>query len=343
MKRSLSILAAGAIGATALLAAPAANAAIPAPVQGWNASMSSCPNGGTIVPIVVGNYSDNAQTGSYTVNGNESATMGIFTSLAAAQGSQMCNSATQFQNPTSVNFTVQPDAAAVFYAVFFSNKSAGSYGFGGMQGGTRGAGWFDMNPSFANNGLSGMTVAYSGTGGTNGSNQNNFNIVSCNVGANTVGLTANILTPYSGGQAGVSIGNGPICAAWLPQGTMVNFASTPVSGVTAQAGQVNESSSASSFGNMSSGTTYANTMSFAGVGATAGMQMAYTYTGTGTSSDGTSVTLGSAPSTYGAFLTQNAQGQWAAVNLPIVGTSGTVSIAVNGQTVASYTYTGVMQ
>jgi hypothetical protein len=202
-----------------------------------------------------------------------------------------------------------------------------------------------MSPSFSNYALSNMTVNYSGTGGTNGSNQNNFNIAQCNVNAsaNTVGLTANVLTPYSGGQANVSLGNGPICAAWFPQGTMVNISSTPAPGIAALAGQVNSTSSSSSFGSMSGGTTYDNTMSFAGTTVKPVANMAYTYSGTGTSSDGTSTALSTTPSLYGAFLTQNANGEWAAVNLPMPGSSGTVALTVNGQTIASYTYSGLPQ
>ena len=283
--------------------------------------------------------------GSYTVSADEGGTSGLFTSLAAAQSSSMCTATTQYPDATSGNFVVNPGDATVFYGVFYGTGKVGSYGFGGRAGGVSGAGWFDMSPTFSNGALTNMTANYSGTGGTNGSNQRNFNIVQCNVNAsaNTVGLTPNILTPYSGGQANVSLGNSAICAAWFPQGNMVNITSTPANGVTAQAGQVNETATESSFGSMSGGTTYDNSMSFAGTTVNPVTSMTYTYSGTGTSSDGTSTILSTTPSLYGAFLTQNSTGEWAAVNIPMVGSSGTVSIVVNGQTIASYTYSGLPQ
>lgn len=206
-----------------------------------------------------------------------------------------------------MNFTVAPYSAVVKWAAFYGTNSKQSIGFGGLPSGTSGQGWFDLSPQFVDNRqwatnqqFLNMTVNYSGTGGTNGSNPNSFNLVACNVGSSSVGLTSNILTPYSVGlSSSVQYGIGaPICAAWFPQGDMVTIASTPQNGVTPTAGQKNGSS-----------------FSFAGTGATQGMTMSYQFQGTGTVYDNTVVSVSTTPGS-GPFLTQNAQGQWAVVNIP---------------------------
>ncbi len=309
---------------TLIAVTPGASAAIPAPVQDWypSASQSACfgtgmpldvnwPNSnGSIVPIVIGNYSNQTMTGSYTA---DISGVQISPSFAAAIGSPACNATLAVGG--SANFTVPAYGSTVLWASFYgSNKNqfgqSFSIGFGGAPGGQGGAGWFDLTPNFQGGGsvsnLANITSSYDGTGGTNGSNQNNFNLVACNqnAAAGTVGLTDNILTPYSSGWT-----NGPtyqpfqpICAAWFPQGTMVTsgLSVTPQQGVTTQAAQVN-----------------GGTVSFAGTGFKPGMTISYQNTATSDPAmDPQAVIPLSNVPNNGPFLTVNSAGQWAAVNIP---------------------------
>jgi hypothetical protein len=307
------------VAVSGLALAPAARASEPAPVQGWNTwstSQNACvgngPSIGSIIPIVIGNYSDTAQTGSVTIANGLPEAVQLSTSFSAAAQTPACWSKEGSTNKVQQNFTVPAFGSTVVWASFWGYNANGygqplPIGFGGAPSGTRGAGWFDLTPNFGSknqySNLVNITVNYSGTGGTNGSNQNNFNLVDCNVGANTVGLTPNILTPYSSGQAqGMTYqAFQPICAAWFPQGTMVtNFSSTPQSGVTAKSAQVN-----------------GGTVSFAGTGYQSGMTISYQNFGTSDPAMNPNAVIplssipGSAP-----FLTVNSAGEWAAMNIP---------------------------
>lgn len=327
MNRTRTAFGIGAIAAALMAAfAPSASAADPAPVQGWNPSDNYVCNGSAF-PVIVGNYTPNAMTGSYTIPSNLGEYLQVFDTLSEAQAAYGCtgqaNGVAAPSGASSANFTVQPYSANVMWAVAYGKGSNYVMGFGGAPNGTRGAGWYDMGFDFnpMNGNVESLTANYSGTGGTNGSNQDNFNLVACNVGTDTVGLTSNVITPYSSGQSTISLGGyaPPVCAAWMPQGTMVNFNSTPSGGVTAQAAQVNGS-----------------TVSFAGNGATSGMVMAYQVQGTSDPAYDPNaiiqlaITPGSAP-----FLTVNAAGEWAALNIPNPGT-GLVNLLANGQVIASW-------
>ena len=336
--KKVSLVGAAVVACT-LLAAPAASAATPAPVQGWNASISqnqclALINGqdgwASQIPVVIGNYSDTAQTGSITIPKYLGASVQLTNSFDALAGTPAC---TMTQGPNQQfqqNFTVPAFGSTVLWLSFsgYDTKpefgSDYSIGLGGEPSGQGGAGWYDMLPWFEGEptlNLSQITTSYNGTGGTNGSNQSNFNLVACNADANaeTVGLTPSILTPYSGGAA-----NGPtyqpfqpICAAWFPQGTMVNsgLSSTPQQGMTVSAAQVN-----------------GGTVSFAGTGYTSGMTVSYQNTATSDPAmDPQAVIPLSTTPSNGPFLTVNAAGEWAAVNIP---NGGVVNLII-GTTLSS--------
>lgn len=338
MKSSFVVLSVAVAG---LALAPVAHAAQPAPVQGWNAWSTSqnapCvgegPSNGSIIPIVIGNYTDQTMTGSYTIANGLPNSVQLSNSFYQATQTPACQGQLGSNNTVSSNFTVPAFGSTVMWASFWggnvnSDGISFSIGFGGAANGTSGAGWFDLQPNFGGRdqitNLTNITTSYDGTGGTNGSNQNNFNLVDCNVGANTVGLTPNILTPYSGSwtQGPTYQAFQPICAAWFPQGAMVtDFSSTPQSGVTAKAAQVN-----------------GGTVSFAGTGYQSGMTISYQNVGTSDPAmDPNAViplatTPGSAP-----FLTVNSAGEWAAMNIP---NGGNVNLllgsSLNSPIIATY-------
>ena len=301
-----------------LALAPAARASQPAPVQGWNASTSqnACvgngPSVGSIIPIVIGNYTDQPMTGSYTIANGLPSAVQLSNSFSQAKQTPACYGNLASGNTVSNNFTVPAFGSTVMWASFYGNNDNSdgisfSIGFGGAANGTRGAGWFDLKPNFGGKALTAnltnITTSYQGTGGTNGSNQNNFNLVACKVGSNTVGLTPNILTPYSSSwtQGPTYQAYQPICAAWFPQGTMVtNFSSTPQSGVTTTSAQVN-----------------GGTVSFAGTGYQSGMTISYQNFGTSdpAMNPNAVIPLATTPG-IAPFLTVNSAGEWAAMNIP---------------------------
>jgi len=300
-------------------------------VSGWAPSPNVCGTA-NLIPIVIGNATNQSQTGSVTVPDELSANAQIFPSYQAAQFAQGCGRAEIQSSPGyTYNFTVLPNSSAVFWGVFGgvdvnAITSSHNIGFGGLASGTSGQSWYDLRLSLtATESFSALVPSYSGTGGTDPAtnNQNGFNLVQCNTANGNVELTDVILTPYS--QTTTSTSNiyswgQPICAGWLPEGQMVNITSTPGStGVVANAGQIN-----------------GNTISFAGTangpipsvnpginGAITGMSA--TYAGTGTQYDGTSTLVASLPN---AALVQAANNAWSAINLPMPGTSGTISLTI---------------
>ncbi len=323
-KKLMAGLGASVAVGTLIAVTPGASAAIPAPVQGWNAAVSqnqclALINGqdgwASQIPVVIGNYSSVAQTGSITIPKELGASVQLANSFGALQGTPACSMSQGSPQEFGQNFTVPAFGSTVLWLAFNGYDmtpefgSPYSIGLGGEPSGQGGAGWFDLLPSFQGQptlNLSNITTSYNGTGGTNGSNQNNFNLVACDANANaqTVGLTPSILTPYSGGAA-----NGPtyqpfqpICAAWFPQGTMVTsgLSVTPQQGVTTQAAQVN-----------------GGTVSFAGTGYKPGMTISYQNTSTSDPAmDPQAVIPLSNVPNNGPFLTVNSAGEWAAVNIP---------------------------
>ena len=90
------------------------------------------------------------------------------------------------------------------------SRSAPGYSYnialGGLPSGIPRQGWYDLQLSLtATESFNGLQANYEGTGGTNGSNQNNVNLVQCDTNG-----------PWYGWSD-------PVCAGWFPQGEMVSF------------------------------------------------------------------------------------------------------------------------
>ena len=318
-----AVLAAGVVG----FAAPAAQAEGLGGVSGWSPSTNVCGTG-NLIPIVIGNTTDSLQTASITVAEGTAANVQVFTSLAAAQNAQGCGRAENMTAPGySLNFSVAPQSTNVYYAMlggvdYNAIGDSHNIAFGGLPSNTPSQGWYNLELSLtATESFNGLQANYEGTGGTNGSNQANFNLVACNTANNAVNLTDNILTPYSVGDTnGPSYGWGaPICAAWLPQGEMVDFSSYPTNGVAANAAQVNGA-----------------TMSLAGSSTFAlnATNVAIRYAGMSNITQNGYVSIG----TNGINLIQASNGDFAITGVPLLGTSGEIQFITGGQTFAFYAF-----
>lgn len=349
VKRSLTALAVtAATGAMVAALAPAASAATVS--TGW--ANAGCYGDASIFPIIVNNYSDTPMTGSYTLPSDMSVDIQFYPSLQQALWSYGCSpfgtdSVPTTQGTYTSDFYVSPFQQVVMWAVIAPTQDksgfANYFSIGGAPSGQRGAGWFDFSPNLnGNSNYVNTTSVYSGTGGTNGSNQNNFNITNCVTSNGTVTPGTNILTPYSRGQAsGPTYGQDQaMCFAWFPQGTMTtNYTATGAQGTTVQAAQINRWSE--SGGNSLTGQTFTasgTTISFAGTSTGPLTNVAYVITGTGTSVDGVVTSLGSGIGSGAGFVQSAATNDWAAVNLPLAGSTGLLTLTVNGQAVASYAY-----
>lgn len=352
MTRLMIASIAGAVVVTAgLLAAPAAQADGLGGVSGWSPSTNVCGTGNTI-PVLIGNATDTVQTGSVTVPSGLAANVQIFTAAEGTGSAQGCGRSETMQAPGySYNFTVQPYSSTYFWVVLGGvdyNAIGDSHdiAFGGLPSNTPGQSWYDMKLSLsATESFDGLQSNYEGTGGTNGNGQNGFNLVGCdtNAAAGTVGLSSQVLTPYSSRDTnGPWYGWGdPVCAAWLPQGPMVPFdnmgqwAGMTFPTMYTTAAQVNYGIN---------GFAGDDTISFAGefgdqnTGYLDG-GMSYTISGDGLSNDGVNVPLGTQPDGQGAFYVIDPDGQWAAVNIPFSGsTGGTVTLYNGPIPIASYTW-----
>lgn len=310
----------------AVAAAPGAGAEGLGGVSGWSPSTPVCGEG-NLIPILIGNTSSTTQIGSITVPTGLAANVQIFTSQAAAGLAQGCGRSETMTAPGySINFTVAPNQSTTFWAVLGGvdyNAILDSHviGFGGLPSGTSGQGWYDMQLNLsATESFQSVIPNYSQTGGTNGSNQNNFNLVECNTANGNVALTGKILTPYTWANATAPAykWGDPICAAWAPQGTMVQATVYPQPTVAATAAQINGPS-----------------ISFAGT-ASVSIQggMTVMYQDAGYDNTGTWYTTNNG----GYGTTYQSGNEWAVVNIPLYGTSGTVYLACNGTTIATYTY-----
>lgn len=335
--------------AAALLATPAAQAEGLGGVSGWSPSTNVCGTGNTI-PVLIGNATDMVQTGSVTVPSGLAANVQIFSAAEGTGSAQGCGRSETMQAPGySYNFTVQPYSSTYFWVVLGGvdyNAIGDSHdiALGGLPSNTPGQGWYDMKLSLsATESFDGLQANYKGTGGTNGSNQNNFNLVACetNAASGTVDLTSTILTPYSSVDTnGPSYGWGdPVCSGWFPQGEMVWFDNMGQWGGMSPAGaytvaaQVNESIN---------GFAGDDTISFAGAGGQfidTSVGMSVVYSGTGSSMDGQTTDLGTEPNGQGAFYSVFPDEEWAAVNIPFSGyDSGTVTLYSGSTALASYSW-----
>ena len=252
----------------------------------------------------------------------------VFTSYAAALNAQGCGRAENMTAPGySLNMQVAPQSTNVYYAMlggvdYNAIGDSHNIAFGGLASGTANQGWYNMKLSLSTTeSFSGLQANYQGTGGTNGSNQSNFNLVACNTANGNVNLTDNILTPYSSSDTnGPWYGwDAPICAAWLPQGQMVDFQSWPTNGVTANAAQVN-------------GTT----LSFAGSSTfvLSGSTLAIRYVGiTSNPQENGFVPIGN-----GINLATASNGDWAVTGIPLLGTGGGVQLLTGSTVFAQYGY-----
>ena len=216
------------------IGAPAAHAnANPAPIVTTYSGQSSCSLMSQFPVLITNASGDSAQTGSITVSGTISNEVQIFESQSAMQANG-CNVPTNDSASWSQNFTVQPGQTKVLWlsvggASYSSVFGAQNIAIGGMPSKTSGQSWFDFwaNIDRSTYQFQSMQVNYNGTGGTDiaTSQQNNFNVVQCNVNGTNVSPTLNILTPYSrGGATGPTYTqNQPVCLGWFPDGAFVNF------------------------------------------------------------------------------------------------------------------------
>lgn len=333
------------VATTSLSGAPLAQAEGLGGVSGWQPSPNVCGTGNT-VPVLIGNSSDVAQTGSVTVPGGLAANVQIFTSTQNPGDAQGCGRAENMSAPGySFNFSVAPYSSIYFWVVlggvdYNAIGDSHNIALGGLPSGIPGQGWYDMQLSLtATESFNGLQANYEGTGGTNGSNQNNFNLVQCdtNTSAGSVNLTSTILTPYSTSDTnGPWYGwNDPICAGWFPQGEMVSFDNLSAPGLLmATAAQINPN--ANGFDQ--------TTISFAGNGGayiTAMNQGLWVkYENTGTPMDGQVVQLPMTPNGDGAFYSLSSNGDWAAVNIPLYGTAGGTIYIGSSTVFASYSWQG---
>ena len=353
MKKKMATLIAGSVlVAVTTGVAPAVQAEGLGGVSGWQPSPNVCGTGNTI-PVLIGNGTDQVQTGSVTVPGGLAANVQIFTPAEGTGTAQGCGRSETMQAPGySYNFTVQPYSSTFFWVVlggvdYNAIGDSHNIAFGGLPSNTPGQSWYNLELSLtATESFNGLQANYEGTGGTNGNGQNGFNLVGCdtNTSAGTVNLSSYILTPYSSGDTnGPSYGWGdPVCAGWFPQGPMVSFdnmgqwAGMTFPTMYTTAAQLNYNIN---------GFSGDDTISFAGqfgdqdTGYLDG-GMSYTITGTGLSNDGVNVPLAAQPDGMNPFYTIDSNAQWAAVNIPIYGFDGGTVTLYNGPIpIASYTWT----
>ena len=245
---SLMVVLVGVIGV--VIAGPPVQAnANPGPVITNYSGQSSCPTMSQF-PVLITNVSGNAaQTGSMTVSGKIANDVQVFTSQEAMVANG-CNLTPPSASAWSRNFTVQPGATQVLWlsvggAPFSTDFGAQNIAIGGLPSGTSGQAWYDFwaNLTGLNGQFQSLQVNYNDTGGTDfsTSQQNNFNVVQCNVNGTSVSPTTKILTPYSrGGATGPNYStNQPVCLAWTPDGQFLNFTQGTSTQFTTSAVQLN--------------------------------------------------------------------------------------------------------
>lgn len=257
MKRIASTIAASGIALASIsLAAPTAHADGLGGVSGWQPTPTVC--GRTnYVPVVVTNATDQTQTGSVTVPYGTATQIGLYTSgedvYQSTLGANLlgeCPNMT-YQSPAdafSQNFTVAPGQTNVYWLLaggLDENLIGDSHniGFGGLPANTPGQSWYDLDLNLsATESFEYLSPNYTWTGGTNSNNnQNGFNLVKCDMNGG-VFTTDQVLTPYAGNHTPNNVPwyymNDPICAAWLPVGTMLPVSEASVEiGLTSGASQ----------------------------------------------------------------------------------------------------------
>lgn len=338
-RTALVSLAAAALAASALTAAPVAYADGLGGISGWQPTPDVC-GGQNQIPILISNASEVPQTGSITVNDNLAANVGVYATQAAmVAAAPPCEGTENAGQGYSLNFTVQPGETAVYWAWLGgvdSNDYLGSQdiAIGGLPSGTPGASWYDFQLNLtALLGFGSMQVQYSGTGGTDmrTSGQNNFNVIPCWQQDGNVNPGVGTLTPYSAGNAtGPTYGSGdPVCLAWLPEGYMTSFTNAGVPGMQITAAQYNP-------------WTYANAATFDFAGTFTGEVTidSLSYNIVSASEPGLSFASGSLPlaqdgtaiNTAATFAFWDGD-TWGAVNIPTpAGQSGSVQVWLNGST-----------
>lgn len=334
--RATTALGIGAI-ATALLAAPAANAAtVPAPVQGWSNGTITCDNGVSVFPFIVTNTQSVAQTGSITVGEGIDAG-GV--QVSTWRGGVNCNGTGPSIN--NQNFTLNPGQTQVYWMSVGIPSGGGKAGtgshniaIGGGASGSR-ASWYDFAVSLNGAGafsggttFSSMQVQYDGTGGTDSAtnHQNMFNIVACN--ASGTAPASGVLTPYSSGWTSgpTYTANQAVCAAWLPEGSFQSFSNMGNSGFAIQAAQVYSTAAVND---------YDQALAIAGSGNGPINSISVQWSGASGPT-----TLGTTPGSN-AWWGQDAEtGQWVIANLAPYSVSGpmTVTVIINGNTVGAVNY-----
>lgn len=186
-----------------------------------------------------------------------------------------------------------------------------------------------------------LQVNYNGTGGTdvNTSQQNNVNVVQCNVNGSSVSPTTKILTPHSGGGAsGPHFSqNEPVCRAWMPDGQYLNFTQGTSTQFTASAVQLN--SMQVDF----AGTGNAQITSVVVNGLTANGTVAQSFDMTQYNAPALAPDAYSGNQYEGEFWVQdtNGRGAWVVANLSSAWLAfdsiTTVQLVINGQVVGSWT------
>lgn len=203
-----------------------------------------------VVPLLVGNYTAQTQTGSITIDGDLAEQVSV-TAIPSKLSDPVCpprdgdgidsGDGIDFQQ----DFTVQPGQVAA-YAIALGgvdeNLATASHTFsiGGLPANVPNAQWYDfqLSLSAANQSFQSLQPYYSMTGGTDSATntQNGFNILSCSPvtlptssgSSSSVDITGPVLSPFSSATAyAPSYGwSQPICLGWLPDGEYITDQAT---------------------------------------------------------------------------------------------------------------------
>lgn len=214
-------------------------------ISGWQPAPTECGTA-NVVPLLIGNYTTQTQTGSITIDGDLAEQVQV-SAIPTTLGSPVCpgRDGTGIESGDGIDFqedfTVAPGQVAA-YAIELGgvdeNLATASHTFsiGGLPSNVPNAQWYDFQLSLSgiNESFKGLQPYYSMTGGTDSATntQNGFNILSCSPStlpsssgsSSSVSITGPVLSPYSASTAyPPSYGwNQPMCLGWLPDGEYIN-------------------------------------------------------------------------------------------------------------------------
>lgn len=241
------------VGTVALASAASFFGAVPAAgeglggISGWQPAPKECGEA-NIVPLLVGNYTTQTQTGSITIDGNLAEQVTVTAYAEKDSGtSNICpprngdgpgqGDGIDFQE----NFTIAPGQVAG-YVISLGGVDENliganhTFSIGGLPAGVPNAQWYDFQLSLGGDGsFSSLSSFYAQTGGTDSSTnlQSGFNILSCSpstlpsgndaLDGTNVSVTGPIASPYSATTVnGPTYGwNQPMCLGWLPDGQYI--------------------------------------------------------------------------------------------------------------------------